>query len=156
GKVSAEAKLAYNKHVGGTEIAWNALELVSAGMQLPPALENAFAATKTAYFEPQFLQLRDRLLNAVMAGEKTEITANQWTPLTVGRLAAAVNVAEGALDAAKEHAHAQYASARSSLVLQLALLIGAIALTGGAMTLVTRRVIRPLHNMRDAMLKVAA
>ena len=156
GKVSPEAKLAYTKNAGGTEIAWNALELVSAGMQLPPALEKAIAATKTAYFEPQYLQLRDRLLNAVMAGEKTEMTANQWTPLTVGRLAAAVNVAEGALDAAKEHSQAQYASARNSLIVQLALLMGAIALTAGAMTLVTRRVIKPLHNMRDAMLKVAA
>jgi methyl-accepting chemotaxis protein len=156
GKVSPEAKLAYTKNVGGTEIAWNALELVSGGMQLPPALEKAIAATKTAYFEPQYLQLRDRLLNAVMAGEKTEITANQWTPLTVGRLSAAVNVAEGALDAAKEHSQAQYISARNSLVIQLVLLLGAIALTAGAMMLVTRRVIRPLHNMRDAMLKVAS
>jgi methyl-accepting chemotaxis protein len=156
GKSSPENKLAYTKNVGGTEIAWNALELVSAGMQLPPALEKAIAATKTAYFEPQYLQLRERLINQVMAGEKTEMTANQWTPVTVGRLAGAVNVAEGALDAAKEHSQAQYVSARNSLIVQLMLLLGAIALTAGAMTLVTRRVIRPLHNMRDAMLKVAA
>jgi methyl-accepting chemotaxis protein len=156
GKVSPEAKLAYTKNAGGTDIAWNALELVSAGMQLPPALEKAIAATKTAYFEPQYLQLRERLINQVMAGEKTEMTANQWTPVTVGRLAAAVNVAEAALDAAKEHSQAQYASARYSLIVQLMLLTGAIVLTGGAMTLVTRRVIKPLHNMRDAMLKVAS
>ncbi|MBI5321522.1 HAMP domain-containing methyl-accepting chemotaxis protein [Bradyrhizobium sp.] len=156
GKVSPESKLGYTKYVGGTEAAWSALELVAAGMQLPPALASAIAATKTAYFEPQYLQLRDRLLNQVAAGEKTEITTNQWTPLTVGRLGAAVSVAEGALDAAKEHSLAQYASARNSLVLQLAMLLGAIALTAGAMMLVTRRVIRPLHNMRDAMLKVAA
>jgi methyl-accepting chemotaxis protein len=156
GKVSPESKFAYTKFVGGTEIAWNALELTAAGMQLPPALEKAIAATKTAYFEPQYLQLRERLINQVMAGEKTEITANQWTPVTVGRLAGAVNVAEGALDAAKEHSQAQYASARNLLIVELVLLMGAIALTAGAMTLVTRRVIKPLHNMRDAMLKVAA
>ena len=40
--------------------------------------------------------------------------------------------------------------------MQLALLTGALALAFGAMTIVTRRVIKPLHNMRDAMLKVAA
>ena len=155
GKVSPETKFSYTKFTGGTEIAWNALELMAAGMQLPPALEKAIAATKTAYFEPKYLELRDRLINVLAAGEKPELTANQWTPLTVGRLAAAVNVAEGALDAAKEHSLAQYASARNSLVLQLALLLGAIVLTAGAMMLVTRRVIKPLHNMRDAMLKVA-
>ena len=157
GKISPETKAAYAKFAGGTETAWNALELTAAGMQLPPALSSAMAANKTAYFEPKYLELRDRLVNVLSAGtEKPEITANQWTPLTVGRLSAAVHVAEGALDAAKEHSQAQYASARNSLVLQLTLLLGALALTAGAMTLVTRRVINPLHTMRDAMLKVAA
>ena len=40
---------------------WNALELAASGMQLPPALAAAMAATKTAYFDPQYLALRDRL-----------------------------------------------------------------------------------------------
>src|SRR5262249_41199021 len=141
--------------VGGTEIAWNALELTAAGMQLPPALEKAIAATKTAYFESKYLELRDRLVNVLAAGEKPELTANQWTPLTVGRLAAAVNVAKAGLDPPKHPSLAQSAPARISLVLQLTLLLGAIVLTAGAMMLVTRRVIKPLHNMRDAMLKVA-
>lgn len=32
------------------------------------------------------------------------MTPNQWTPVTVERLSAAVNVAEAALDAAKDRA----------------------------------------------------
>ena len=47
----------YTKFVGGTDAAWNALELAIAGMQLPPALATAMAATKTAYFEPSYLGL---------------------------------------------------------------------------------------------------
>jgi methyl-accepting chemotaxis protein len=43
-----------------------------------------------------------------------------------------------------------------SLTVQLTLLLAAILLALGALTTVTRRVITPLHNMRDAMLKVAA
>ena len=50
----------------------------------------------------------------------------------------------------------QYSSAQRALVVQLVLLVGALVLTFGALILVTRRVIKPLHNMRDAMLKVAA
>src|ERR1700736_1825859 len=69
GKASPESKLAYTKFVGGTEIAWNALELAASGMQLPPALARAIPATKTAYFEPQYLQLRDRLVAAIANGE---------------------------------------------------------------------------------------
>src|SRR5882672_1201444 len=156
GRVSPETRLTYAKFLGGTDNAWNALELTASGMRLPPALSAAIAANKTAYFEPQYLALRDRLLTALIAGEKAELTANQWSPVTVGRLGAAVNVAEAALEAAKQHAVALYSQAQGSLALQLVLLAAALALTFGAMMAVTRRVIKPLHNMRDAMLKVAS
>jgi methyl-accepting chemotaxis protein len=156
GKVSPEARLAYTKYSGGIDAAWGALELTASGMQLPPAISSAIATTNTAYFEPSYLALRDRLLTQIAAGEKTELNANQWTPVTVGRLGAAVTVAEGALDAAKDHAAHLRFTAQRSLTMQLALLVGALALAFGAVTIVTRRVIKPLHNMRDAMLKVAA
>jgi HAMP domain-containing protein len=156
GRVSPETRLTYTKFLGGTEIAWNALELTASGMQLPPALASAITETKTAYFEPQYLALRDRLLSVLTAGEKPELTANQWSPITVGRLASAVKVAEAALDAAKNHAMAQNSVALRSLILQLVLLTAALALAIGSMMIVTRRVIKPLHIIRDAMLKVAA
>ncbi len=156
GKVSPEAQQNYIKFLGGTDAAWSALQLAVSGMQLPPALSAAMTATKTAYFEPKYLALRERLLNAMSSGEKPELTANQWSPITVGRLSAAVGVAEAALDAAKDHAAMLRASAQRALAEQLALLVVAIALAIVAMTAITRRVIRPLHHMRDAMLKVAA
>ena len=155
-KVAPETRVAFTKYNGGAEAAWNALELTASGMQLPAAISSAMAATKTAYFEPQYLALRERLLTQVAAGEKPEMTANQWTPVTVGRLGAAVAVAEGALDAAKDHAAHLHSTAQRSLVTQLALLVGALALAFGAQMIVARRVIKPLHTMRDAMLKVAA
>jgi methyl-accepting chemotaxis protein len=156
GHITPEIRLNYIKFLGGTEIAWNALELTASGMQLPAALSSAIAAAKIAYFEPDYLALRDRLLTTLVAGEKAELTANQWSPITVGRLSNAVKVAEAALDAAKEHTSQQHSAALHSLLLQLALLVAAIGLTCGAMITVTRRVIKPLHNMRDAMLKVAS
>src|SRR6266566_1606591 len=138
------------------QIAWHALELTTSGMKLPSALSAAMAATKKAYFEPEYLALRDRLLTTVIAGEKAELTANQWSPVTVGRLSAAVTVAETALDAAKEHAVTLHSEAQRALILQLVLLAAALALTFGAMMAITRRVIKPLHKMRDAMLQVAS
>ena len=132
GKVSPEARLAYTKYTGGIDAAWGALQLTASGMALPPAISSAIAATKTAYFEPSYLSLRDRLLTQIAAGEKPELTANQWTPVTVGRLGAAVAVAEAALDAAKDRAEHLRSTARGSLVTQLALLVGALALAFGA------------------------
>jgi methyl-accepting chemotaxis protein len=155
GSLSPELRLYYTKMVGGTEAIWNALQLTASGMSLPPALSAAIAATKIAYFDPEYLKLRDSLATALAAGEKTNMTPNQWSPITVGRMAGAVKVAEAALEAAKEHSAAQHSAALRALVLQLFLLATAIALTFGAMTMVGRRVIRPLHTIRDAMLKVA-
>ena len=156
GKLPPEARLTHTKFSGGADAAWNALELTAAGMQMPPALSSAMTATKKAYFEPDYLALRERLLTALIAGEKAELTANGWSPVTVGRLSAAVGVAEAALDAARDHTVVQYSTAQRALIMQLVLLAAALALTLGALMLVTRRVIKPLHIMSDAMLKVAA
>jgi methyl-accepting chemotaxis protein len=156
GSLTAEAHLYYIKCVGGIDAAWNALQLTASGIQLPPALSAAIAATKSAYFEPQYTKLRDDLAAALAAGQKPDVTANQWSPITVGRMGSAVKVAEAALDAAKEHAAELHSGSVRSLLLQLGLLATAIALTFAAMLTVTRRVINPLHTIRDAMLKVAS
>ncbi|MGX1317213.1 HAMP domain-containing protein [Bradyrhizobium sp. USDA 377] len=155
GRIAPEARLAYTQFVGGTAAIWKALELSASGMELPPALSSAMAAAKTAYFDPQYLALRDRLANTLANGEKAEMTANQWTPVTVGRLSSAVAVAETALDAAKSHTLEQRGAALRALIVQLVLLALAVALAVGAIMLVSRRVIRPLNTIRDAMLKVA-
>jgi methyl-accepting chemotaxis protein len=156
GRLPPDAQLTYTKLVGGTETAWNALELTASGGQLPATLTSAMAATKAAYFAPDFLALRDRMMTALVAGQKAELTGNQWTPPQVQRIGTAVRVAEAALEAAREHTLAEHSQAQRSLVLQLVLLAFALALAIGTMMAVSRRVITPLHTMRDAMLKVAA
>ncbi|WP_298881067.1 methyl-accepting chemotaxis protein [uncultured Bradyrhizobium sp.] len=155
GRIAPEARLAYTQFVGGTAAAWKAVELSASGMQLPPALSSALTAVQSAYFDPQYLALRDRLANALTAGEKAEMTANQWTPVTVGRLSAAVAVAETALDAARSYTQEQRSAAQRALTVQLVLLALAIGLAVGANVLISRRVIIPLNMIRDAMLKVA-
>jgi methyl-accepting chemotaxis protein len=156
GKMSSEQQLYYTKNVGGIDAVWNALQLTASGMQLPPALTAAIATAKTTYFDQEYVKLRDSLAATLVAGGKPDITANQWSPITVPRMGTAVKVAEAALDGAKEHSAEQHSAALRSLVLQLGLLAAAVALIVGAMMMVGRRVIRPLHMIRDAMLKVAA
>ena len=155
GKITPEARYAYTQYVGGASAMWKALDLSTSGMQLPQALASAMTAAKTAYFEPQYLALRDRLADALVKGEKAEMTANQWSPLTVGRMASAVAVAEAALDAARIHTLEQRSGAQRALIVQFTLLALAIGLAVGAIMLVSRRVIHPLNTIRDAMLEVA-
>ena len=156
GRVAPDLRQTYTKFVGSIETAWAALQTVAAGSGLSPGLAEAMAATKTAYFDPQFLALRDRLVNALIAGEKPEMKGNEWSPFSVEHMSSVVTVAERALDTAKDYALVQHAEAQRSLALQLALLAAAFALAAGTMMAVSRRVIRPLHIIRDAMLKVAA
>jgi len=155
GSLPLEAQQTYTKFVGAIENAWNGLESSTLGMQLSPDLAGAMSAAKAAYFDPEYLALRDRLMDQIVVGSKTEQTADQWTPLTAQRMGTAVVVAERALDEARDYAAVQYSAAGRALAVQLALLIFAVVLTVGAMIAVTRHVIRPLHNIRDAMLKVA-
>ncbi|MBW7969240.1 HAMP domain-containing methyl-accepting chemotaxis protein [Bradyrhizobium sp. BR 10289] len=155
GKMAPETQLAFTKFIGGTEAAWNAIELAATGMQLPPALSAVMAETKSVYFDPQYASTRDGIVAAVAKGEKPPMTANQWSPFSVGKMATAIKLADVALAAAKEHAVNQRAGALQSLLVQIALLIAAIVLTGAAMLAISRRVITPLHRIRDAMLKVA-
>ena len=156
GKATAENEQAYLKFVGGTQIAWSALEIAASGMKLPAGLAKAVSEAKATYFDPQYTSLRDRLLKALLTGEKPEMTANQWSPHTVSRMASVVAVAESALDAAKDHASGRQSEAQWELIGQLALLGAALAVAFGSMWAVRHRVIMPLQAIRDAMLKVAA
>jgi methyl-accepting chemotaxis protein len=155
GKISPESQLAFTKFVGATDAAWSAIELAATGMQLPTALSAAMSETKSVYFDPQYTSTRDGIIATIAKGEKASMTANQWSPFSVGRMASAIRLADAALAAAKDHASTQRAGALQSLLLQLTLLLAAVGLTGAAMLAVSRRVITPLHRIRDAMLKVA-
>ncbi|MEY9219648.1 HAMP domain-containing protein [Bradyrhizobium ottawaense] len=111
--------------------------------------------TKSTYFDPQYAATRDGVITTVAKGEKPSMTANQWSPYSVPRMMTAVRLADAALQAAKDHSAAQRAAAVQLLIVNTALLVAAIVLTGAAMLAVSRRVITPLHRIRDAMLRVA-
>jgi methyl-accepting chemotaxis protein len=125
-------------------------------VQLPPSLVEAMAAAKVGYFEPEHLATSDQLLNAAIAGQKFDLVSSGWRPDTVRRLATAVTLAERALEEAKRHTAAQWSSAQRSLILNLMLVVCGLALAVGCMVVVGHRAIKPLHAIRDGMLKVAA
>jgi methyl-accepting chemotaxis protein len=156
GKAAPEARQNYTKFVGGIDIAWTALENAASGAQVPAEVARAVAAAKPAYFDQQYVALRDRLLNAVIAGEKPELTPVQWAPITVERMGSAVIVAEKSLEAAKERGVILNQAALRELVIELGLLVAAIVIAMFSVIVVTRHVINPLHAVRDAMLSVAS
>jgi len=155
GHVAPDAVQRYATWVGGANTTWAALEDMAFGIQLPPRLVEGMAVVKKQYFDPEYVATRDKLLSALVAGQPPGMTADKWSPYTVGRLASILAVAEGALEAAKDHAQAARSAAMRDLVLQLVFLLAALALACAAVLAVTRRVINPLRAIRDAMLKLA-
>ncbi len=155
GKITPEARLNYTKAVGGAETAWKALELATSGAKWPAAMTAALQSTHKAYFDAEYAALRDRLVNALASGETPEMVANKWSPFTVGRLNAAVAVAETALETARTYIEDQNVVAVRALGIELFLLVASTMIGAAALVLISRRVILPLNRMRDAMLAVA-
>ena len=126
-------------------------------MQLPPALAAAMAATKTAYFEPQYLALRDRLIDALAERRKAR-TDRQPVDPDHGRAPRRRRRRRRSRARRGQGTHRRRSIPRPSArwCCSSCCWLSRSRLTFGAMMAVTRRVIKPLHNMRDAMLKVAA
>ena len=145
----------YNVNLARAQQAWESLLQMAAGLPLPPAFNDAVELAKREFWGREYTELRTNTLKQLIAGEKPSITVAAWSGMTVPKLATSLAVAEVALDTAKEHAAHQHAVAMRSLLLQLGLLLVALALGAGMILLVTGRVIRPLGTIQQAMVKLA-
>jgi methyl-accepting chemotaxis protein len=150
-----DAMLRYTTFVSRTETAWSALEDVAAGLTLPERFHQAVAKAKQEYFAADYAELRLKTLRSLIANEPVTITVADWTPMSISKLASLLNVADVALDIAKEHAVAQRSAALTTFTIVVVLLALAVMVAAGMTLLVTRRVTGPLHAIQQAMLKVA-
>src|SRR5262249_22826818 len=139
-----DVMLKYTTAVSKLDTAWGNLEDVAAGLPLPTRFTEAVAKAKQGFLAADYVELRLKTLKALIAGEKVDIVLDDWSKMSVARLASLLSVAEAALDVAKEHAAAQRASAMRMLTIELALLVLAIVFAGGMFLLVSRRVTGPL------------
>ncbi len=154
-KLPADARQKYATLVGRSEAGWAAIEDIAYGVTLPQSLAAAMETAKKGFFSSDYTAMRDRLLDAILSGDTPELKASEWAPITIGRLGLLLSVAEGALDAATEHAKDRQSDAQLDPAVSLGLLVVAILLAVGAIVSVNGRVIRPLVVIKDAMLKVA-
>jgi methyl-accepting chemotaxis protein len=151
----ADPLAVYAANVSKYETAWALLEQQAASMTLPASMTSAMAKTKQVYFAPDHLALRTNTIKKLVAGQPPGITTDQWSALTVPKLATLLGVADAALEFAKEHAAKQQTKAMWNLGLELTMLALATAFAIGMIQLVSRRVIMPLQGIQGAMLKLA-
>jgi methyl-accepting chemotaxis protein len=155
GTLTPEAAKKYTQLVARIDSTWAALQDIVSGAQLPAKLLAAIEKAKKSFFESEIAATRDRIVKQLVAGEPVEMKVENWTPRSVPSLATVQDVAVLALEAAKDRAAADYAAAQRALVIEVVLLTAALALAIGSMVAVTRRVIKPLSTIKDAMLRLA-
>ena len=146
----------YTNHLAKLDTAWGALEGLAAGLPLPAKFSAAVANAKKEFLGPEFTELRMKMLKDVIAGEKADIKADDWSTMSVGKLSSLLNVAERALEVAKDYAAEQRANAIWSLSLQLGLLMLALVTAAGIVLAISRRVTGPLHAIQMTMQRLAA
>jgi methyl-accepting chemotaxis protein len=150
-----DALTGYNRNEATFDTAWAAVQDIAARLPPAPGLTAAIDKVKTDFFGSGYPELRAKVLKQLIAGEPTGYTVEQWSPNSISKLALTLGVATAALDAAKGQAAAQSARAWDDLLLQSGLLVVALAIAGGMMLVVTRRVTGPLNAIQSAMLKLA-
>jgi len=151
----ADAFQKYSTSVTRMETAWGALQDFAAGLPLPLKFTLAMDKAKKEYFSTEYTDLRIKTLKALIAKEPVEIKVDDWSTMSVSKLATLLQVAEAALDVAKDHAADQRVRAMWKLATELALLTLAVLVAAGMMFMITRRVTRPLSGIQGAMLKLA-
>jgi methyl-accepting chemotaxis protein len=151
----ATAFLDYTANLSKLDTSWRAVQDIASRLPRTPALAAAIDKVKQDYFGSGYPEQRTKLLKMLIAGEHVDMTAEQWSPMSVGKLMTLLGVATSALDAAKLQASDQARTAMNNLIVQSAILVAAIVLAGGMMLMVSWRVTRPLNAIRGAMLKLA-
>jgi methyl-accepting chemotaxis protein len=150
-----DAMQSYNANSAKLDTAWATLNDIVSRLPSTPGLTAAMDKVKNDFYGSDYPALRTKALMQLIAGEPTGMTVDQWSPKSVEKLDMLLNVANAALDAAKDQAAAQAATAWHDLIMQLVLLVGACVLAGGMMLFVSRHVTGPLGAIQGAMLKLA-
>jgi methyl-accepting chemotaxis protein len=149
------AMLSFAAYMSKVDTAWAILQDTATGLPMPARFTDALAKANQEYFAPAYREFLRSTLQALFAGGKIDMSADDWSRKGTTNLAYVLHVSEVALDIAKEHAAAQYAGAARTLGLELVLLVMALTLAGGMFLVVSRRVIGPLLQLQAAMMKLA-
>ena len=137
------------------ETAWAGVEQLAASLALPPSFNAALQQARSGFLDPEFAKVRLATLNALINKQQPAFTANQWSLMAVPKLGTILAAADAALDTARSHSDASRTAAFRSFVMQVTALGLALAFAVGALVLVSRRVIGPLTEIKDSMLRLA-
>jgi methyl-accepting chemotaxis protein len=145
----------YIANVAKYTVTWATLKDMAAGLALPARLTDVINKVDQVFFDPDYAAVRLKTLNALIAGQPPNMTTDDWSTMSIAKQAPIQNTAIIALDVAKDRAVELRSRALWSLIIQLVLMVCAIALVTAMMWVVSFRVSNPLQQLSAAMRKLA-
>jgi methyl-accepting chemotaxis protein len=155
GTAAADIRLKHQGFMGGGRSLWAAIDDAMVGMTAPPAFLTTLSAAKATLFDPNYVALQGRLIDALLTNQTPEMTADAWSPHTVPKLGVMLDVANGALSLAADRAAEMRGTALTGLVVRLVLLAAAVAGSLIGMRVVSRQITGPLRILRATTERLA-
>jgi methyl-accepting chemotaxis protein len=149
GFATPDARLKQQGFIGGIRSLWSAIDDAIVGIDVPPGFRNTLADARATLLAPAYIELQGRLLDALIARQVPEMTADAWSPYAVPKLAAMLDVANAALAQAADRATSIRSHALLRLIGQMLALAFALAASVFGFRVVRRHVIDPLRALRD-------
>jgi methyl-accepting chemotaxis protein len=152
--ISVENRAKIAELRGKTDAGWKLVREIVGRPGMPKPLVTAADAAQSVHFGTT-VKLSDEILQAVAAGKDAPVGAAEFSKAIDAGTNSLVAVCEAALDAIVQHADVKSSEASRNLTLQAGLLVLAVAIGGGALAVIRRRVLRPIDGITGAMLRVA-
>jgi methyl-accepting chemotaxis protein len=151
--ITGDAKAKMSELRGQAGAAWRLLAIFSARHGVPAPV---VAAIKQADGElAAYTRKRDAIEKAVAEGREPPMSDTELVDVSNTVLNVIVGICDAALDAIIARANERTAAARTELLLDSGLLVGALLIGFGGLAFAARRIARPVGLITQAMRKVA-
>jgi methyl-accepting chemotaxis protein len=153
--VPADSVAQFDKAIAKTRGIWESAKSVLEGVPVDGRVSAAMARGEAQFLNDGVLGPMRAMLASIVAGGKAGVSADVFNADILPRLASLLEPANLALDVAIEQATAQRAVALRTLIAYAGILAAGLLIVVTAFVVIARRVVRPLHVIRDRMARLA-
>ncbi|WP_169453532.1 methyl-accepting chemotaxis protein [Pleomorphomonas oryzae] len=140
---------------GRIDFIWATLNDRLKALPKTPGLTKALAEAQSVYFDPAFRAQQIAFLKQLMAGQKLDMTRDQWDGHVIPTVMTLANVALALIQSASQAANDKASSAMVGLEISLGLLAASLVFTIVVFLAIGRRVTKPLQHLTKTMQTIA-
>jgi methyl-accepting chemotaxis protein len=154
GTLSTQALQKATEFRGRMTAAWESLTDLVRATRTPAELSAVVEKARQSYFDG-FALKRDEVLEALVAGEAPPMTSKEWRALAKEPSDRLKDVVNTIVDVTAARAAEQTATHRLAVILDLCVVLAALALAAVGFIVTSRRVLQPVQQLTGAMSALA-